>query len=366
MRGEFDRLVMVPTARELDAALAEVKVRARPIARRRARRRRQLAVLGFLALTVGGAAVGRATAPGLRTIPDEGAAVLRGAAAPWSAIEPSPEGAVTGSVERYHVSVWTEWDGVRYAASEGWVEGPRGVGMRVNHNTFTLNLRPEVGPGATRYRVAVTTRRPLGRTADGVRLEGLGRARLDLAVPSGQALVLAPLGRPHRSEPTTYVRVVGPHGELPAGEPQWQRPDPARASRWPAWWPYAEPVDLGTEWRIARRAGVRFTGSGFSATFLPLMQWQSFRVELRAGGGPAVEVEVGHRYRSGLRVPGVPDTMAIGARVDDEVCVVLLKRQGRGWRGHEGNRACLVETEPRAPVPVRGPRGERLTVRFLP
>src|SRR5690349_14651035 len=124
MRGEdWNTLVAAPSVTEIDAALAEVRLRAVPIARRQARNRRAArAMLGVLAL--GGAF----WAGGLN-----GNGVRVGAGhRPWRATgyPGAPElvaGGTTPAPVRteghavYRIRSWMELDGYRYDEGESWV-----------------------------------------------------------------------------------------------------------------------------------------------------------------------------------------------------------------------------------------------------
>ena len=118
MRGsEWNKLVSEPTTTELDAALAEVRVRAVPIARRQARRRGAGLVLAVIAVGVMGAAAGRATAPGLQLEPqDESWAHGIGG---WNASAVAGGAAATeGATWRWHVTAGDAMEGTLLNASE--------------------------------------------------------------------------------------------------------------------------------------------------------------------------------------------------------------------------------------------------------
>ena len=325
MRGnEWNRLVSEPTATELNAALAEVRVRAVPIARRRARQRGAGLMLAVIAVGVLGTAAGRVTAPGLQLEPhDESWAHGIGG---WHASTVAGGPAVTdGASWRWHVTAVDEMEGTQLNAGEAWIEGPVGTFFDLTLSSFGSQFQGPVRlyrrSDSTFVRIEGRVTRNLGSVRE-ARIQADWDAQSELIVRPGEAIVLKPFGS--AGEVATTVRIEGPYAAAPAGTMRWIRPDTLRVRR----------RDRASE-AAKVAAGVRHALSGSSALFISTVFIPPARLEFSvAGHRPSVPIDLqfaGEGSRP-LTIPGIDGLvftvhgLLYGER---QRCFVLRTQPGR-------------------------------------
>lgn len=240
MRGDWDQLVSVPTERETAAALAEVRVRALVHATRSRSRRRMLTGLGAAALLGFGFMVGRRTESMSRLAFGEFARPGGRGNLEYEVVPPADrrtQGQPTSSAEslqRFHITAWTEWEGQRMNEGEGYVEGPPGTSFEMEQwlqaSSFTARLRASGQVDSASLNLLVETRRSRGMGSRGRELWEEGRALETVFLRHGQALVFYPFGR-ERGLPVTAVRIEGPLPPEPADQLPWR---PGAPPQWTA------------------------------------------------------------------------------------------------------------------------------------
>ena len=225
--SEWSRLVAEPTAVELDAALAEVRVRAVPIARRNARNAQAMKLM-VGALLVGGSFVaGRAYANGGVRVGEEGNSSGNWKGKP-ELVQTSDDGrpVVTlptagPTIQRFHITSWTEWDGERFGESEAWVEGPPGTFLTLDIGFMDDQFQGQVTVISTREHSSYTmwghVTHAFGASPRGLQLTESGEAHQNLQVPRGRPVLLYPFGRGGFGKPITVVRIEGPDLTAPEG-----------------------------------------------------------------------------------------------------------------------------------------------------
>lgn len=359
MRGdEWNRLVGEPSALEVDAALAEVRLRAVPIARRTERHRRAISLLGLVLVAGAGMTAGRFTAApggvGLRT--------ARAVGAPELVDAPSGYAPVSAPIQRWHVSTWDEMDGVRWNEAESWVEGPEGTSFRLSGSSLEVSydarLSPRTWADSTNLYLSNSVVRQLGRLPDGFQASARRYTSHHLTVRRGHAAVFYPFGS--RGEILTTVRIDGPFAPAPPVPVTWKQADTI-GYRY-AW----ERIDA----QSARRAGVRFAMRNAGALSVQPRYTPpppSLRFTL-AGRAPSavVEAEEGGNGRHFL-LPGIADSMRVTYTAQltghlGDLCVFLQASLNTPRQRAVSGTACFSEARPREPVEFRLNDGRKITV----
>jgi len=216
MRGdEWNRLVGEPSAMDVEAALADVRIRAVPIARRNARNRRAASLLGFVAVALAGGAAGNLAFRADRVSFSGESRQVSGA---QLLVEPAGYLPAPGPIQRWHISAWDEMEGYRWNEGRDWVEGPVGATLRLElqnvslHAAFAGTLNVEVRGDSTRLYLEGHLTRDLGGMADGYYADARKYFARSLVLHRGQSAVFLPFGG---SEIRTTIRLDGPFA--PAG-----------------------------------------------------------------------------------------------------------------------------------------------------
>lgn len=353
MRGsEWNRLVGAPTAIELDAALADVRVRAIPIARRNARNRSLGLAVSVLLVGVIGVAVGREMSPGLRLIPEEEADAHR--LGSWVAPEVVSAGyaPVRSATWRWHIQYQDVLDDQRFNAGEAWVEGPPGTyldfELRSFGSRFEGSMRASVRGDSAAVRVLGKVTQDLGTMHNGVRVHAEGRFDEQNWYRSGEALVLRPFGT--AGEVQTTLRIDGPFAPAPQGRVYWIRADTLRVMVARRFW-------TATAQRVGARSGYR----GASAiSIMPLHIPLPIGVRLSVPGHPPALVAYAPFLGNGVRVdvPGLPvrvfitATMMMPGHAGETCLFIQTVARSRSERNDSGI-ACFSEADPWSPADVR-------------
>jgi hypothetical protein len=363
--SEWGRLVAEPSPVEVEAALAEVRVRAVPIARRAQRNRSAAIGLAALVLVAGGAMMGAAY--GLRMT---GGAALASLPGPLEVVRVAagPEDpALPGTgMLRYHITSWSELDGVRMGEAEAWVEGPAGLTFRVQKwfdaTGFDGWFSSLTSDGSLTLRPRVQVQRLVSGAGEWSALSARAGSRsIDLGRHS--AALIYPFGESTADEPVTLVRVDGPYAAPPSSPAQWQRPDPSR-------WISDGPANLAA----ARAAGVRVVVRNAGAMRVTAgLAWVVERVRFQLEGHPPSRVlVVSTAEPRGRRVaiPGAPDsTLAVfhSGREPSSAACFSIHRLGREIRPRHREwpvfaQGCLPYS---GPVTVRTVTGGLLRAEFV-
>lgn len=329
MRGDaWNQLVSEPTGTDLEAALAEVRVRAVPIARRNARSRRAVSfIVG--ALTIGGAFwAGGLTAGSVRFADESELPVYNGA--PVLKVGPALGAAVRNdSLLAYRVSTWTEWDGVRYDEGESFISGPPGTAFALwvgrDREQLEMLVRPKLTGDSVSYFVSSFRRRLVERGYEGLDLYGEGRAQVQQDVARGQALLIYPQGA-GGAAPRTVIRIDGPDAGVPATL-RWRGRPPLRT-----WNLESRFRNLGSD--VSWRAGQAWlNGVKVGAT----REGGSIAIGLHFSPFPAMRFRLvdGTRYgyytgQGGMQrvvIPGIADTLYVSAAsgFGSEFCFTLRR-----------------------------------------
>lgn len=295
MRGEsWERLVALPSERELDAALAEVRVRAIGIAHHRARSRRAWWTLASLAVVVGGVVLGRVSA-GVSALPVTGrwsgpnsaewngwnAAELGGVATTFSLADAELPSVTEEPVRRFFIHSWTEFEGVRFDEGHAWVEGPVGTGFLIGaddgERRFGGAVHVRTRGDTMLLSVSSRTRRLFARSRAGRPLFEEGEGRRGFALPPGRALEIRPFGPARSGQPTLVVRIEGPRVPPPGAGVRWRRgPVEMDQSRPFSYWMWGL-ADRGADWQVvlAGRRGAVYGHRGVGGVWvMPLFDPQ--------------------------------------------------------------------------------------------
>ncbi len=219
MRGEeWGRLVSAPSVTEVEAALADVKVRAIPIARRRARNRRAGIALGVVMAGIGGVVVGRMSpvaSAAASPFPPPGAATL--------SIVPLGHPAEVTTRWRWHLKAWSEMDGVRYDEGESWVEGPSGTGVEFTRYDEAMSYSGGIDAVPVGHSIQIRIHGQAESFTMGAadvsytaRVAGNSQAQ----IMPGQGLLFAPFG----DKAGGRILIEGPFAVGPVLTPRWQEP----------------------------------------------------------------------------------------------------------------------------------------------
>jgi hypothetical protein len=220
MRGdEWNRLVAVPTGTEVEAALAEVRVRAVPIARRNARNQRALRFVALALVGIGGVVAGRATAgsalPGTQVSGD------------WRlTVVPAGYEAVPGPVERWHITKWDNENGYRIGMGEAWIEGPANTRFQISgYSSFGgwfFTVTPNHERDATQLWLHGTLKSVPVPADRFWQLHQWRSISTRLELRQGQSAVFYPFGESGATR--TVIRIDGPYAPRPSDVP-WREPD---------------------------------------------------------------------------------------------------------------------------------------------
>ena len=214
--SEWNQLVAAPTSTEIEAALAEVRVRAVPIARRRARNLRALRMGGLV--LVAGAAFWAGDANGRAAIDTSGDLAI-----PEVSIVPAAEStSARPGLLRWHIASWVEFDGERMSSGDGWIEGPPGTGFTINKwneaGLLTLRVQPGLQGDAMFLMLSGTTSRAL--SGDASSTTKLSRTFSNmLRLPEGKSALI--VFQNTSDEGRMVIRIEGPAAAPPAGDIAW-------------------------------------------------------------------------------------------------------------------------------------------------
>ena len=216
--SEWNQLVAAPSATEIDAALADVRVRAVPIARRHARNRRVLRLGGVL--LVAGAAFWAGDLNGRGAYRGVAGTDLPGG--PEASLVPEQVRAPAWPLMRWHIASWVEVDGERMSEGDGWIEGPPGTGFTINKWTeaglLSLRVQPTMQGGALFLIMTGSTSRPVGDAPRGSATlsRGFNQAQ---RLPAGKSVLLS--WENGGGEGRMFIRLDGPAGPPPPDEAMW-------------------------------------------------------------------------------------------------------------------------------------------------
>lgn len=230
MIGEtWNVLAVAPTDRELDAALAEVRVRAMAHQGRRARI--HSARSGVIAAVLVGVGFmgGRTVGGGVRFYDTWRPWMARAQDAAVAVVEPGAVAAempLAPGLQRWHVHAATELDGQIISQGDGWVEGPPGTGLTLStgyeHNGFSGTVMPSIEGDSVTLRVAGALMHSLGKTARGGDVTERIWVNRRIAVKLGTRVTIYPFGRARTAEGAlTTLTIEGPGAPAPAGPVQW-------------------------------------------------------------------------------------------------------------------------------------------------
>ncbi|HEY2805053.1 MAG TPA: hypothetical protein VGI92_04260 [Gemmatimonadales bacterium] len=317
MRGdEWGRLVSAPSASDIDAALADVKLRAVPIARRNARKRWALSALSALVLLggvfwAGGLVAGNGVQVGGSSLNG-----FRGGypGAPELVLAPGEARSERHATQTYRVTSWSELDGLRFAEGESWVTGPTGVGFVLSFWQPSLQsmVRINVSADSLEYLVASFMRGHYGLSPRKLDLYEEGHAYGRLVIARGRDLLLYPLGRHTGDEPTEVVRISGPDLDPPAAARFDSNP------RWPGQNVYfsseerAVAFDLPERLRVAAASGIRVAttrASDVGVRGLFYAAVPTVRFSVVGGSGFADLLYGGNVLHPILAIPGIADSL---------------------------------------------------------
>lgn len=382
MRGdEWNRLVGVPTPADVEAALADVRVRAVPIARRYARKRRVVSFL-IAVLAMGGAFwAGQLNLVGSLGIgvdwPDASMFRLLPAGAPPPHLPVNRAGEAT---RRYRITSWSELSGERFAESESWVEGPAGTEFMLGYwpsrreaARYFAAVRARVTDSTVEYRVQTSfrARRPSFRRGHQVIEEA--NAFVKATATRGQPVLLYPFGTAAGGDPIVVVRIEGPDLPEPAVPLPWRLPPAAAGLSF---------VDMGAsvvqEVEQARLRGARVArprpGALYAVPMLALTPVRlRFSIANRLDFGEYTAAPLIQR----VIVPGLRDTLVVSLRTGSLSGAHTCFNARRGaWHGAELDRqageqpfkleGCFPIDDPWTPIEVTSNSGHRLRVQLLP
>jgi hypothetical protein len=294
-------LVAEPTAKELDAALADVRVRAVPIARRRARNRQAVTFIGLLLIGGAGAAVGRMS---VTTAAWDSEYDGRAAGQPKVIVEGGAHPVVVaGSTLRWHVTSWDELQGYQWNKADAWIEGPEGTGFELTVTSLGAALHGSYRPmllGGDSQMVTLggTVSHRLGITRDGFSVKAEGQLWQNEATVRGATIVVFPFGT--KGEMLTTVRFDGPYAEAPDDPVRWQAADTMDASEW-----------IASRRRHGVAQGVRYAVNNLGALSVqPFFQIVPPRVRVSLPGRPeGVELQFQEYSRAAFLLPGMADSL---------------------------------------------------------
>ncbi len=355
--SDWDRMVAAPSEAELASALAEVRVRAIGHSVRQGKRRRLISGLALLVVAAAGAYAGRATV-GL-------GAIARRAGAPSSPnLLPMPASSpyVPGPVQRFHITNWSELDGVRMNEAEGWVEGPLGTFFTLRgslgERSFAGTVSANTYGDTTVLNVQMYTRSVLDKPRPAAELIQEVRTGRVVRLVRGQGAVLYPFGlRGQGDEPVSMIRLEGPYAPEPAASVRWQLPDTSGGRQNSGVSPWL---------KEARAHGVRVARSGFGALSITVGYSQPpmrFRFTLGALS-PSVAVVP---QSPPFAIPGVSDSVRLWTHRDrfGNLCFQVFPARG-------GRNAFLAEgcwpndaTTGFTRLAVTTAQGQRLTVEAI-
>src|SRR4051812_12174686 len=201
--SEWNQLVAAPTVTEIDAALAGVRVRAVPLARRRARNRRMRSALGTLAFAgaafwAGSLASGNGITLGARAAWDQNG--FRGA--PELARDDAAPRLVSPALaeQTWRITTWEELEGEKFGQRVLYATGPEGTGfgLRIDDQDggedLTAIVIPRVRPDSVTISIESFLRRRIGTSARGLDLFEEGTAGGYKTTARGGAIMLYPFG----------------------------------------------------------------------------------------------------------------------------------------------------------------------------
>jgi hypothetical protein len=228
MIGErWNTLVAPPTERELEAAMAAVRVRALEHWKRRIWRGRALLAVAFVAVAAAGAAGGRGLGSSVRLSADE----PDYAPSPRyrATVEAGPVigAAPPGDLRRFHVARLTEMDGVPIAQGDAWVEGPEGTafyltvfyeGQRFGGDVSIFTFGDSIAVNITGHVESF-----LGWTDRGGRVTERRSVNTGLRAHAGQRLTFYPFGSGRDADGArTAVTITGPWADAPVERVTWR------------------------------------------------------------------------------------------------------------------------------------------------
>ncbi len=329
MRGEeWGRLVSAPSVTEVEAALAGVKVRAIPIARRRARNRRAGIALGIVVAGIGGVVVGRmspAASIAASPFPPPGAATL--------SIVPLGHPAEVSQRWRWHLKAWSEMDGVRYDEGEAWVEGPSGTGLQFTRYDEAMSYSGGVDamPVGHSIQINIHGQSESFSVGQGVSYTARVSGNSQAQIMPGQGVLFAPFG----DKVGGKILIEGPFATAPEGTPRWQEP---RSGNWDT---------AAAAWMA--HSGIRYANSNIGPLWVrPTLRPKPglLRFSLR-GGSEGVWQSIA-TSPSVFMMPGLGDSLQVSGSYlrpghIGELC--LLLRSGLGNpRARQDGFGCFPNT----------------------
>jgi hypothetical protein len=223
----WNTLVAAPTKRELDAAMAEVRVRAMGHARRREWRSRAWSALGYVVVAGVALVGGRSLGTGLRLYGSLDEVPVDAGGWPSARAVAGSATVARGDLQRYHITLRTELDGVPIGEGEVWVEGPNGTAFRLHvsqlDRSFAAQVVPLVQGDSMKLLVNGDVTNELGFTRNHGRVTEQVPVGLLLSYSRGAVAEVLPFGRRRGSGiPYTVIRVEGPDASPPRGAVRWR------------------------------------------------------------------------------------------------------------------------------------------------
>jgi hypothetical protein len=371
MLGEtWDRLVQPPSPTEVEAALAEVRVRAIVHARRARRLQRAFATLGFLAAAVGGVFLGRVSGGAAAFPLDWSGSEIDSLSLPLLAEEGDPTRSVPGPIQRFHITSWTEFEGVRMNEGEAYIEGAPGTNFEIRTYFEGSSFRGRfywvrATDEWVQYGMLAEAEIAHGLSPRGLRLVEHGTVSRSISVRHGQPVVVYAFGRPRRGHPVTRIRIEGPYAPPPAQPVLW-RPMRQNAAY------YDTPAEIArrfeAEGRLVRYASLRMGGLFVIPGFTPPPVKVRFTLE---GHEPSPVVEApGFGNGPLFTIPGLADTVRVTlARPYPEdafACVHLQPDLNSPRRDRPNFQVCFPKSDQWVPVFPTVPGVGRLKVELVP
>jgi len=387
MAGDtWNQLVGVPSGTEVEAALADVRLRAVPIARRNARNRKAMTLL-TCAVALGGAFV----AGGLNASNGVHLGALGSAdgdyrghpvllAAPGPVAATAPATGMGSTVRRFRVTSWTEWYGERFGLDEAYIEGPPGTSFAFGHampfDARQLSVKGSVRYNLTRDSLSISiesfARSQFGRSPRGLALFEEGNSFQQVTVPRGQAVLYYPLGRGDGENPVAVLRIEGPDVAAPPHNIHWDS-----VSAFAESWLRELGNDVRSRLLATRSRAVRFGNVRYgSLTVFPLFSVPPTPMRMAVVGRNDYGDYTANPRTQRVIVPGIRDTLRVqvflAPDANNHSCFMARRND---WRAAESDRAagqvpfrasgCFPRSDPWAPVEVLANNGQRIRVQML-
>lgn len=348
----WNTLVAPPTDRELDAAMAEVRVRAIGHARRGARRGRVLSLAGVsVALTLAVLA-GRSMGTGLRLYEDitdiPGFAEL-GRLPIVTVAGPSVSAA---AAQRFHVTMRTEMDGVVIGEGEAWIEGPNGTAFEFTATHMNATFQGAVMPGLRGESLWVSIggsfSNGLGFTREGRRVSEQAMIGNGVKLRVGEIVEFYPFGRATApGTANTVMRIEGPVAASPTHHVVWRSASEDTAGSHRA----------GSAGFEAAGRGVRYAVRGGALRVRALWHEPPVRVRVALkGNAPGQWVWASKQYPTRIQTQGLADDIRVSTQPDmgrgGGACVQISGRGAGPGARNASNGGCFSPVSPRAPIEI--------------